>query len=148
MKETKNFDELVNKARKVLYDVPSPSFLSDEETLAKLDEAIELLEKAKADLKAARCSHCESIEHVTIACPSLNCEHCKGRHASEDCSSMYNGKKLRALNTIEDMDVRHAVDHAKMTGTLHIRQSLLNHCKAQFPSDWEASEFHTIEIED
>ncbi len=59
-------------------------------------------------------------------------------------------KKLRELNIAESIQVRHAVEHARMTGTLRIKESLLAHCREDLGDRWfspEFTEIHTVELE-
>lgn len=59
-------------------------------------------------------------------------------------------KKLRELNIAESIQVGHAVEHARMTGTLRIKESLLAHCREDLGDKWfdpEFSFFHKVEIE-
>ncbi len=59
-------------------------------------------------------------------------------------------KKLRELNIVELIQVRHSVEHAGFTGRLRTRESLLAHCRAELGDKWfdpEFTEFHTVELE-
>ena len=52
--------------------------------------------------------------------------------------------KLRELNIIEDAQVRHGVEYARMTGTLDVPKHLVEHALAQLPEGWADSELHKI----
>lgn len=54
-------------------------------------------------------------------------------------------KKLLTLNLIEEMKVRHAVEHARMTGVLRINKHLVEHALAELGKDWTHSELHRVE---